>query len=304
MILPICSEPMLRENHDTAFAFSILETENSFTQKWIVKNFFSMVYTDYIKQTRLYLQYWPFFEKKIIFFPKNKNVIEKICSFIKKGYYVHVLLNERFIPEREAYNLKNSTHDLLIYGYNYDNNFFYTIAYNEKKIYKKQKISFLNTYNAIIHCSFEIIQIYAIKPKKKCDFSSLTTTRLTKNIIKYIHPKSSSRGISVYNKMIHNLYSQQINSSKTLDPRSFRTIMQHFKVLNIIPLYFNLSNSLAEEIRMIEKEATILFYTIVKFNLSHTKTNHEIKQFIEKLYYLNNKELEILNKIILEIKTH
>lgn len=301
MKLSICSDPMFRENHDTAFAFSILEAQNIFTKEWVIKNFFSMIYTDYIKQTNIYLLYWPCFKRKIVFLPKKKTIVSDICALIKKGYYVHVALNERFIPDREAYNLKNYTHNLLIYGYDYDNKLFYTIAYNKKKIYAKQTISFLDIYNAIVHCSLKIVQIYGIKPKKNYNHSSLTFSKLTKNIIRYIHPKSKLRGISVYDKIIKMLYSDPQDSSKFLDPRSFRTIMQHFKLLNFIPIYFNLSDLLVSEINEMEKEATILFYTIIKFNLSQKKTNQEIIYFIKKINYLKNRELNILNQIIEEI---
>ena len=62
-------------------------------------------------------------------------------------------LNEYYIPNRPAYKNHNFYHDLLIYGYNKNNQNFSTIAYNKDGLYKSQLISFTNIIEA--YCNYK-----------------------------------------------------------------------------------------------------------------------------------------------------
>lgn len=96
----------------------------------------------------------------------SDNVCEWIKSFIDSGYYIEIMLNERFLPDRQAYGAYDFDHINLIYGYN-SNDEYMLLGYAEKPVTSTVSFKeFSLAMNAIKYNSIQRIHFYKFSHNK------------------------------------------------------------------------------------------------------------------------------------------
>jgi len=86
------------------------------------------------------------------------SIKEFIIDCIDNDYYVHSIVNERFIPPSPAYMKKDFVHNILVFGY--DDASFYVGGYfnNPPKFALDRKVSFSDFEQAFIHSDSEHLE--------------------------------------------------------------------------------------------------------------------------------------------------
>ena len=153
-ILPICESPQCLDLHTSAFPLSILNADSRFSERWLIQNLIPIEYAKRYGNVLTYdlplFWFWKCFNFKISLHYPGKDVIKTICKRIEQGYYVFLCVNEKYIPERAAYQLYNFKHEILIYGFCDEDQTFYTIAYNRHQDYMPQRIPMKVLYKACL----------------------------------------------------------------------------------------------------------------------------------------------------------
>ena len=296
--LPLCINPRIKDNHDSAFSLSILEKHESFSNKWIIEKFMILKYKKYLTYNNPFQLYWKCFKSKIIIFYKNKNIINIIKKQLSRGRYVHVQINEKYIPNRLSYKKFDYSHNLLIYGFN-ESGKIYTIAYNADGHYTTQEICENQLFQAYKECKdFPIGQIYTFNVRKNFDFNSLDVKKLKKLAKRYLNPRNSKTGINAYNYLLNDIKTA-IAKELSLDMRSFRTLFEHAETILSIHEHFSLSSSLVSRMKKNASLSKMLFYTALKYEMYHDKAslNEVLKCFL--VYYEEEKKIlqEIINSL-------
>ncbi len=76
------------------------------------------------------------------------NLHEVIQNYIDNSIYVIINVNEEFLPHRRAYKNYYFRHDLMIYGYDDENNSYVTAGFDENMIFCEKSYSFDTIENA------------------------------------------------------------------------------------------------------------------------------------------------------------
>jgi len=74
----------------------------------------------------------------------NINVVDYITYAIDNGFYAMMFVDEFYIPNRWAYKKMPYHHVLFIYGYDKENEMFYTAGYDARMTYTTDLLSFEN----------------------------------------------------------------------------------------------------------------------------------------------------------------
>ncbi len=297
-ILKINENPTLRELHNTAFSFSVLEKEE-IPKSWILTNFFVLRYDQTLTYNVKFFLKWGCFSRKFVFYYDNMNIIEKLIMYINRGYYIYMELNEYYIPNRPAYKNHNFYHDLLIYGYNKNNQNFSTIAYNKDGLYKSQLISFTNIIEA--YCDYKYKYELKIMPfcvSKNYNFEKFDKNTIKKNFKRMLYPSNNRIGNNAYNELLNHI-DHMIDKNKKLDLRAFRTISEHAKTLIYLNDFFNIKQEDFDNLLELKKKADYIFFLAIKYNL--TLSNSTIKKVKKNtIEYINSQKklLEKLNEMI------
>lgn len=75
--------------------------------------------------------------RRYVVYGRVENLVSTIMMAIKNDSYVILNVNEKFLPRREAYQAYDFRHDLLIYGYDEEQNCFMTLGFDEDFHYRK-----------------------------------------------------------------------------------------------------------------------------------------------------------------------
>lgn len=77
--------------------------------------------------------------RRYVVYGRVENVVSTIIMAIKNNSYVILNVNEKFLSRREAYQAYDFRHDLLIYGYDEEQNSFMTLGFDEDFHYRQMK---------------------------------------------------------------------------------------------------------------------------------------------------------------------
>lgn len=251
--LPIIEDPFIKTYNNLAQPLSfLLATKN----EKILQNIFLNLDDIYWLNGLLFFDSRPFYEwecvcsKKFLlndFQNKDNDILNTIHSYIDRDMYAYIILNEKYIPNRSAYRDVDYYHDNLIYGYN--DSQVYTIAYNEKKYYKKCSVSnndllmgIKNTKNCdeplLVFCApNNSINIMPFDSIKEIIISQIKRYLSSENKHKIIFA-GCHYGISIYEQFIEQFEDIE-NFLQNLDLRPFRLFLEHKRLLQRKLNYIN-----------------------------------------------------------------
>ena len=221
-----------------------------------------------------------------------------IKNFIIRGLlckkYIITSVDEYYIPNRPAYNKFNFGHDVLLYGYDSQNNIFHIIGYTDSGYYQPSTINcdefviaYLNSYGNKSIELVETVSYYHHRIEKDLIIASLED---------YINSGNKSRlfdkskwledgetyGIETLDKVktyLNDVANSQINSDK----RILYTLMEHKKIM--LDRYKHLLDyKIIDENKEIEKMLCEIYdKSRISFNLF--------------LKYLISEDISILSRI-------
>lgn len=269
-VLKINENPTLRELHNTAFSFSVLETR-SLSKSWILENFFVLKYNQTLSYDVKFFLKWHCFNRKFVFYYNGMDIVKKIISHIDRNCYIYMELNEFFIPNRPAYTAFDFYHDILIYGYDENDQIFFTIAYNKDGLYKTQKIHYLNIINAYENYKHKYkLKIMPFRISEKYDFNKFHKSSIKKSLKKMLYSSKKHIGYNAYNDLLKHIDMVTYESGK-LDLRAFRTILEHSKTLTYINDYYSITNHSYNLLIELNKKANFIFLLSMKYNLTQSE---------------------------------
>ena len=293
-ILNIIENPTLRELHNTAFSFSVLES-NNLPKSWILENFSVLKYNQTLSYNSKFFLNWSCFNRRFVFYYDRMDIIKKIISYIDRNYYIYMELNEFFIPNRPAYKKFDFYHDILIYGYDKNEKILYTIAYNKDGLYKAQKIQYLDIIKAYKNYKHKYeLKIMPFCISKNYNFNKFKHHSIKNNLKKMLYSSKKHIGCNAYDDLLKHI-DKIIRFKTQLDLRAFRTILEHSKTLTYINDYFTIPENYYKTLIDLNKKANYLFLLSIKYNLTQSENLiFKIRKYT--LEYINDQK-NILNKI-------
>lgn len=282
--LPIIEDPFIETYNNLAQPLSFLLVTES---EKILQNIFLNLDDIYWLNGLIFFDSRPFYEWECIrsekfllsdFKNEDEAVLNTIHSYIDKNMYAYIILNEKYIPNRAAYQDVDYYHDNLIYGY--DDSQVYTIAYNERKYYKKCSISnndllmgIKNTKKCdeplLIFCapdkSFEIMPFDSIK---EIIISQIKRYLNSENRHKIIFA-GCHYGISIYDQFIEQFEDIE-NFLKIQNLRPFRLFLEHKKLLQRKLDYIN--KGCYKPYACIESQINKIYLFVIKLLLTKDVT--------------------------------
>lgn len=281
-ILQIEENVYLNDLHTSSFPLSILQAYEKFSAFWLLN---LIIPISFEKKFNNVLTYdFPYFWRWDCFDVKFPRLLYKTCclEFMKKqllsDYYMFISVNEKYIPNRYAYQRIDYMHDLLVYGYDKQHREFMTIAYNEKAQYTTQIISEYNIYQSFVNSKEPFCKCCALRPKTRYDFNYINYKKISNDLLNYYNPLKKNKGFLAYEMLIHNCYPNK-KYEYAIDLRSFRMMRDRanlfFKLQRVLKITKN--TNYIEENMMISK---LLLNLAIKYN---TTNNYVLINKIHKL---------------------
>lgn len=321
-MLPIEVNPFIKTYPYFAIYLGALEAGGNITEGIYFNHFNELTYSMHHKElnfkNRLYLQ-------SIMNIRKFKaltsdNALHFVKQKISEGLYVCIYLNgENIVGCKGKYY-----HDWMIYGYDNNMRVLYLIGYTSfKKIntYETFKISYDDfllslpekkderflRHNFMYNHTFKVPENYMSE--------EIDLQRIYKKLRKEIRNSSPLiRAFSVYNKFLFQLklfhkYPKLKKFEKfrcPMDKRNFRILYDYTKINYMIFDKFCTDKRLVNEYNKCVKTSEVIFYLSVMYEEeeNEVKKNMKFKKIYEKLKILQNDEIVLIKKILLNLKSN
>lgn len=154
-VLPIADPPIKSYLHH-AYALSVLATSESYLPwfhsnyiQWhFKKNFSDNPFSDYFN-----FYYYPFTEINIphlqtlkidraVLENKHPIDVDVITGLIDQNYYICTYVDEYYIPNRSTYRTQHFKHDILVYGYDRNEQIFHVLGFDQDGQFRGTTVSF------------------------------------------------------------------------------------------------------------------------------------------------------------------
>jgi hypothetical protein len=303
IILPIPESIPIKSFNDIASIGMVLLAEKDKYSPFYISNYLQLIYTGgkYTNDERLtfsnnikFNDNHYFNNYTLINNHYNKEFCYKLfLQAINDGYYIWSRIDEYYIPLRSAYKNYHYLHGIFIYGYNYNNNVFYTAAYDETINYNLQIINNDDLLSSCINIHNNN-PIYFFKPdswtpqefmleKVKIDLNSYLNST---------HPNNEKEPKKVYGINAVKHYIDELKKDFTdkniLDKRGFRIYWEHKEIIKLC-LNYMWKNKIIDPYDLMEKSQYFCDQARIAFNLSIKHSiNHSQETGLKAIICLNN----------------
>ncbi len=261
------------------------------------------------------------------------NIIDFITKSIELGYYVTTYTDEFYIPQRVAYIRKiHFRHEIMIYGFDLNNEEFNVIGYDDKGNYTETLVSFSQFEASFLNSIKKTNDMILFKPKDSESYNpfyEFDIENVKSLLSEYLLSKNSSArfstignrnnsvyGISIYNELIK-YYEAILQDNGELcskkmfdfeddcDIRHFHILYEHKKamVLRIEYLiknnYLDSNNDFKNIFSNLENDAKNGRNSIIKYNISKSKKLISATiDTLQKMYETEKKAIEDLLELL------
>jgi len=250
----------------------------------------------------------------------EKYFFELIQHMMNEGYYIYGNVNEKYIPNRDAYQKHDLTHNILFYGLDTVDKKFDSIAYihemDSSFQYKPEKLDYYNFINSIkntheesyTHFSKNYIHFFKNKPSYSFSFDArLLLTQLDD----YLSSKNTTFSTQcnpnrVYGICVYDAIIAMFKASEEINLRTTKLLLEHKQCMLQKIEYIILKNiihpqSYTSEYKKIVRAFDKVHLLAIKYNLTKSKSIKEalyaeIKHSIEK-------EEKILGKVLIDLSS-
>ena len=276
------------------------------------------------------------FDKSILNISEN-GLHEFVQYSINQGYYLHLYLDEYYLPCRPFYHSTHFTHCNLIYGYDCENENYHVAGFNNKMNFALSTISFtqfagsfgaentdLNNVRAYKNFLFKKKKItrYDFEMSKTIDI--LNDYLLSRNCSEkpglyydldsdlrftYLniaaHLKDQVFGLGVYDCLINYLDSRM---SREIDIRAFHCLWEHKKCMLLRIMYLGSRGYLKDYYPVYNEYEEITNIALHVRNLalkySITENVNTIKRVINMLKEIHERELSLIPNLLEELRKY
>ena len=325
-MLPV-NYPLITTYTQHAHLLSILSCYE-FTYPWIYSNYIQLyINKDYKHNWADF--YYPFpYElrpsdtckwvitqkvKRDIVSIKWGSVTEFIMENINNDNYIHTMLNYFHVPNSTRYQKQQLLHDILVYGYNFDEKVFYVADFFKQK-YSFEKIAFsdlelaFSTYHLTKNSDYLNGLIYLYSINKDCDYM-FNINNIINSIRSYLDAALPEYwymynfdnrcnivfGTEIYDTL-KNYIVNQVNNHSYIDVRPFHLLYDHKKIMSLRLKYLQIYGMKDPDFKHIENQAQLGVNLIVKYNLSQEK--EVVCRVIKTLDEIKNEEQRILQDYV------
>lgn len=263
-LLKISHTPTYNTFNDLAFAFAVIDSSKTDYLNWLVSNFIGIYYKkkwDAICFKMPYCHSWQCFNSKLIFYNSYNysSFIRSIEKQINNNRYIYICVNERFIPERFAYNNEDFVHDLYIYGYDNIAKKFFTGGYNTSKHFTLQEISYEQVFLAQKNKFFRNVY-FSFKLDENYDFKKISHKRISFELFRYFFPISKFSGINIFKYLIKHYQQDEIKMGYA------KLLCEHIDIISKLSLV-GYTFDCDKLVKLSEK----LFYLSLKYTVTSNK---------------------------------
>lgn len=334
-VLPV-NYPMITTYTQHAHLLSILSNYEC-TYPWIFSNYIQLYINEDYKHNwgDFYFPFpyelrpsdtckWIFTQKihRDIVHSKWESIINFIIECINSNNYVHTMINYFYVPLIPYYNKVHFNHDILIFGYDLNEEVLYVSDFFDGGKYSYAKISFsdfsraFSTYSLAKKRDYLNEMVYLYKFNPKCDYK-FNTKNISNSIKAYLYntiPEywdSYNRdnredivfGMEIYTTLKNYIMRKKSSCESDIDIRPFYMLYDHKKImlLRLKYLYeheyyknYNSENIIG--FTKIESQAKNVVTLIIKYNI--TKNNSILDKVTNTLNIIENNEKNILKQYI------
>lgn len=333
-VLPV-NYPMITTYTQHAHLLSIL-SYYEYTYPWIYSNYIQL----YINKDYKYNWgdfYFPFpyelrpsdtckwiFTQRIhrdVVDSKWGSVINFIVESINSNNYVHTMINYFYVPLISYDNKIHFKHDILIFGYDLNEEVLYVSDFFGAGKYSYEKISFsdfnkaFSTYSLAKNSDYLNEMVYLYKVNPKCDYK-FNINNISNSIKSYLYG-SIPEYWDIYNRdnrddivfgidtytTLKNYITRKRSSDEIDDIRPFYMLYDHKKIMSLRLKYLyehqyykNYSSDNINGLTKIESQAKEVINLIIKYNI--TKKNKTLDKVVNTLDIIENSEKNILKQYI------
>ena len=163
-----------------------------------------------------------------------------LLTFIKdrldEGRYVITFVNEYYLPERAQYLKKHNVHDIMIYGYQDDEEMFVTAGFNQDAMYSTSKFSYACMEKALLDMdqAGKLLKGWSDGIHLLCLFEgrtfSLDISVIAEQLEEYLHAVNSSSRFRMFSPKLEQPFGMAIYDELV-------NYLQHIDIADIDPAY-------------------------------------------------------------------
>lgn len=253
-----------------------------------------------------------------IFDITGQDIVDFVKNALDNQYYVYLNVDEYHIPERSNFHKKHISHDVLVYGYDLENNTFDVLGFNDKTIFKNSKVRFSEFRHSfasldIIENNCHQIYLYQYNPHGTYSFN---TELVIETLEDYLFSRNTSKKVSMLTeewdrhygmdsyKQLNNYYQGLLNNDLYIDVKFTHILWEHKKVMGLRAKYMCdlglITEELVEAALKIEDQALVLRNLFIKYSMTHKK--NIIFKMIEMTHSLQKEEEQLIKNIINQLK--
>jgi len=248
-ILPLRPAPVTSYLHH-AYPLSIFPQEKDFAA-WFFSRFIQLRMSepydpelDSFNFYHLNMYGWPWLVKERL----NKSLFGRlrmpfskfVTECIDDGCYVYAYLNERYIPNRPAYRLRDYTHDTLLHGYR--NNEFLLSGFTGDRTYNQTVAAMEELDRAYLQSDSEVLHhqdIHILRPYGAWEYSFMLPA-ITQQLSDYLQSTNTSLNHADVEPPIYgsfgiaamgSLYEQLLTSPEIANTRNLHLLWEHKKIM-------------------------------------------------------------------------
>lgn len=170
-----------------------------------------------------------------------EEIISLLCDKIEEGYYISGQLDEIDIPYSWAYGRKHFHHDIFIYGYDSEQQIFYTAAYDKSGYFALHELDYHLVGNALWKPLSTFLQgsrILFFKPKLPSKPYSLNLTLIKQRLQEMLENTYEFAeafpgwiyGLDCYNRVC-GLLRGEIETKCSVTNASFSCLVEHKRMM-------------------------------------------------------------------------
>lgn len=173
---------------------------------------------------------------KELFTRTQIDLLDFIIDSIDSNYYVEIIVDEYFIPNKIMYKVASYTHSNLIYGYDKNSKVFHLIGFDKNFIFTKIEVGFEQILEGFKNTPLAGIGLFGETGLEYSNTSLDTNIELIKTYLEdyidsknsFIHykPEDARFGLDTYN-----LYKEKFMKNDNMDIRPLHIFWEHKKVM-------------------------------------------------------------------------
>lgn len=249
--------------------------------------------------------------------PKLKDFV---IDCLQNSYYVHLYVDEFFVPERVPFGQEHIPHDILIFGYDDQIETFDVVGFDEQGFYRQTKISYQQFQAATSQdsCLLQSPNTLILLRLNVNEYADFAIANMARWLTAYLHAEdccshttevalqgSFAYGLEVYESLCHYLQGG-LDQQVDLETRPFQMLLERNQLMQRRLLYLREHSYLRHGQPLIQgyEELATNSQTIRNGLIKYQLTGLEklVQKMQDQLLALQTKERELVKAILWELQ--